>query len=164
MLQLHLLLYCLYPAKKMGWIQTRLKKIQYRWENSSGSTATDYLDGRAVIWTVRAAIPGTYREFGSDGFFTDVYGSGSARFQYKVDGDKILYLAAGSSPATTPHYTDTAFIKYVDDHLLVLFHRKYFSSPAYSYVDEFIDSLKKWFLRLAEDRGWILRIWRLDWQ
>ena len=95
--------------QKDGMNSDAAKKIQYRWENSSGSTATDYLDGRAVIWTVRAAIPGTYREFGSDGFFTDVYGSGSARFQYKVDGDKILYLAAGSSPATTPHYTDTAF-------------------------------------------------------
>src|SRR4051812_15188293 len=119
------------------------KKIQYRWERISGSSATDYLDGRTVTWIVRPAITDTYLEFGSDGYFYDVHGVGSTKYQYKVDGDKILSLVAGSSRATTPQYTDTAFINHVDDHLLVLFHRKYFSSGSYKYMDEFIDSLKK---------------------
>lgn len=119
------------------------KKIQYQWELINGSSATDYLDGRTVTWTVKPALPGTYFEFSSDGYFYQVYSFGSIKYQYKVDGDKILYLIAGSSQATTPQYTDTNFIKHVDDHLLVLFHRKYFSSPAYNYVDEYIDSLKR---------------------
>lgn len=119
------------------------KKIQYRWERISSSSATDYLDGRAVIWTRRPGGPGTYVDFGSDGYFSNIYSFGSTKYQYKVDGDKILYLVAGPDRATTPKYTDTAFINYVDDHLLVLHYRKYFLSPAYNYVDKIIDSLKR---------------------
>ena len=130
-------------CRKDGINSDAAKKIQYRWERISGSSATDYLDGRTVTWTVRPATPGTYLEFGSDGYFSNVYSSGSTKYEYKVDGDKILYLLAGPSRATTPQYTDTTFIKHVDHHLLVLFRRKYFISPAYKYVDEFIDSLKR---------------------
>jgi hypothetical protein len=130
-------------CRKDGLNSATAQKIQYRWERISGSSATDYLDGRNVTWTVRTAVPGTYLEFGSDGYFSDIYGASSTKYQYAVDADKILYLYAGSSRATTPQYTDTDFVSHVDDHLLVLFHRKYFLSPAYNYVDEFIDSLKK---------------------
>ena len=132
-------------CKKNGLNSDAAKKIQYRWERISGSSATDYQDGRTVSWTVRPAIPGTYLEFSNDGYFYDVYSSGSTtKYQYKVDGNKILYLfAGGSSQATTPQYTDTTFINHVDDHLLVLFHRKYFLSGAYSHINLFIDSLKK---------------------
>lgn len=130
-------------CRKDGMNSDAAKKIQYRWEHFSGSSATDYLNGRTVTWTVRPAIPGTYLEFSSDGYFYDVYTVGSTKYQYKVDGDKILYFLAGSSRATTPQYTDTAFINYVDDHLLILYHRKYFLSPGYNYMDEVIDSLKR---------------------
>lgn len=130
-------------CRKDGMNSDAAKKIQYRWERTSRSSATDYLDGRTVTWTVRPAMPGAYLEFSSDGYFSDIYSVGSTKYQYKVDGDKILFLLAGSSRATTPQYTDTAFINHVDDHLLVLFHRKYFLSPAYNYIDEFIDSLKR---------------------
>jgi len=130
-------------CRKDGMNSNAAKKIQYRWERISGSSATDYLNGRAVIWRVRPAIPGTYLEFSSHGYFSDIYSVGSTKYRYKVNGDKILYLLAGTSRATTPQYTDTAFVKYVDDHLLVLFGRKYFLSPAYNYIDQYIDSLKR---------------------
>lgn len=126
-------------CRKDGMNSAMAKKIQYRWERTSSSFATDYLDGRAVTWTVRQTSPGIYLEFGNDGYYT----SGSTKYDYKVDGDKILSLLAAPTRATTPQYTDTAFIRYVDDHLLVLFHRKYFLSPAYNYMDEYIDSLKR---------------------
>ena len=131
-------------CRKDGLNSDEAKKIQYKWERISLSSATDYLDGRTVTWTVKPAAAGTYLDFGSDGYYYDVYANGgSTKYQYAVDGNKILSLLAGSSRATTPHYTDTAFINYVDDHLLVLFHRNYFSSGSYSYLDESIDSLKK---------------------
>ena len=130
-------------CRKDGLNSDTAKKIQHRWESISGSSATDYLDGRTVTWTVRTGIPGTYREYSSDGYFSDYYNPGSTKFQYKVDGNNILFLGAGSSRATTPQYTDTTFINYVDDHLLILSHRKYFLSPAYNYINEYIDSLKR---------------------
>lgn len=133
-------------CKKDGLNSDTAKKIQYRWERISGSSATDYLDGRTITWTIWPASSNTYLEFNSDGYFYDVYSSGSnTRYRYKVDGNKILYLvaAAGSSHATTPQYTDTSIINYVDDHLLVLSRKKYFVSGAYSYINLHIDSLKK---------------------
>jgi hypothetical protein len=132
----------LVSCKKDGLNSDEAKKIQYKWERISTSSATDYLDGRTVTWTVKPAA-GTYLEFDGDGYYYDIYTFGSTKYQYAVDGNKILSLQAATSRATTPHYTDTAFINYVDDHLLVLFHRKYFSSGAYSYLNESIDSLKK---------------------
>lgn len=130
-------------CRKDGMHSAEAKKIQYRWERISSGSSTDYLDGRPVTWTVRRSLPGIYLEFKSDGYFYDNYNPGSTKYQYKVDGDRILYLYAGSSRATTPQYTDTSFIKHVDDHLLVLYSRKYFLSPAYNYMNEYIDSLKR---------------------
>ncbi len=119
------------------------KKIQYKWERISSSSTTDYLDGRGLSWTYRPAQPGNYMQFDTDGYFYTIYGSSSSRFDYKVDGDKILYLRAAPSRATTPQYTDTVSIKEVNDHLLVLFKRVYYISGAYSQVDEYLDSLKR---------------------
>lgn len=131
-------------CRKDGMNSAEAKRIQYHWDRVSSSSATDYQNGRTVTWITSPSYPGSYLEFGSDGYFYDYYGfGGSTKYRYKVDGNKILYLAAGSSPATTPQYSDTTFINYVDDHLLVLLHRKYFSSGTYHYMDEVIDSLKK---------------------
>lgn len=131
-------------CRKDGLHSDEAKKIEYKWDYYSHSSATDYLDGRAVTWTTKPAAPGTYLDFGSDGYYYDVYANGgSTKYQYAVDGNKILSLVASATGATTPHYTDTAVINYVDDHLLVLYHRNIFSSGAYSYMDESIDSLKK---------------------
>lgn len=130
-------------CKKNGMNSDMAKKIQYRWENISSSFTTDYFDGRALIWTVRQASPGTYTQFDNDAYMYKIYPNFTLKYDYKVDGERILYLAAAASRPTTPKYTDTSFIKYVDDNLLVLFSRKYFSSGSYSYMDENIDSLKK---------------------
>ena len=138
-----LLAVSLSSCRKDGMNSAMAKKIQYRWEQISFSSTTDYLDGRAIYWTNTPAQPGHYIEFHNDGYFYDIFGSNSAKFEYKVDGDKILSLRAGSSRYTTPQYTDTAFIKQVDDHLLVLFRRSYFLSPPYSYMNESLDSLKR---------------------
>ncbi len=129
-------------CKKDGLNSPMAKKIQYRWERVSQSSATDYLDGRALIWTVTPAVSGSYLEFHDDGYYYSGNNSSSTKFEYKVDGEKILSLLAGPS-RTTPQYTDTSFIDHVDDHLLVLSRRKYFSSGAYGYVYQYIDSLKK---------------------
>lgn len=130
-------------CKKNGMNSPMAKKIQYRWENVSLTYTTDYLDGRNVVWTTKAYAPGTYTQFDNDAYFYKIDPTRTAKFDYKVDGDKILYLGAAPSRPTTPQYTDTAFIKYVDDHLLVLFSRSYFLSPAYNYVNEGIDSLRR---------------------
>ncbi len=131
-------------CKKDGLNSDTAKKIQYRWERVSSSNATDYLDGRAITWSVKPTPPGNYREFNSDGYYYDVYSSFTIRYQYKVTKNKILYLLAGSSSqATTPQYTDTTAIDYVDDHLLVLSKRKYFVSGSYSHLSLSVDSLKK---------------------
>lgn len=130
-------------CKKKGINSPNGKKIQYRWENISSSNATDYLDGRPLIWTVSQASPGIYTQFDNDAYMYLTYPAFTLKYFYKVDGDKILYLVAAGSRPTTPQYTDTSFIRYVDDHLLVLYSRKYFSSGAYAYINEKIDSLKK---------------------
>lgn len=132
-------------CRKDGLNSATAKKIQYRWERISASSATDYLDGRAVTWTVRPAIPGNYLEYNSDGYFSAIYIGGIVtKFQYKVDGNKILSLLAGGvSQATTPLYTDTTLITYVDDHLLVLSQTKHYGSGAYRAKSLYIDSLKK---------------------
>lgn len=130
-------------CKKTGMNSATAKKIQYRWQNISSSSTTDYLDGRALIWTVRQASPGTYTQFDKDAYMYMINPSFTGKYDYKVVGDKILYLVAAPSRPTTPQYTDTSFIKYVDDNFLVLFSRKYFSSGAYAYINERIDSLKK---------------------
>lgn len=133
----------LMACKKNGMNPATAKKIQYRWENISSSSSTDYLDGRPLTWTVRQASPGNYTQFDNDAYMYRIYPTFTLKYDYKVDGDKILYLLAASSRPTTPQYTDTSFIKYVDDNLLVLSKKKYFSSGAYAYIDETIDSLKK---------------------
>jgi hypothetical protein len=130
-------------CKKNGLNSASAKKIQYRWQNISSSSATDYLDGRPLIWTVRQASPGIYTQFDNDGYMYRTTPSFTEKYVYKVDGDKILYLGVTGSRPTTPKYTDTSFIKYVDNSLLVLSSRKYFSSGAYAYLDQRIDSLKK---------------------
>jgi hypothetical protein len=130
-------------CKKNGINSAMAKKIQYRWESISSSSSTDYLDGRPLIWTVRQASPGYYTQFDNDAYMYRTFPGFTLKYDYKVDGDKILYLLAASSRPTTPQYTDTSFIKYVDDNLLVLSKKKYFSSGAYAYIDETIDSLKK---------------------
>ncbi len=133
----------LLSCKKDGLNSAMAKKIQYRWEWISSSSTTDYLDGRPNFWTYRQSAPGSYTQFDSDGYSYFISGSNSSKSQYKVDGDKILSLRAAPTRPTTPQYTDTAFINHVDDHLLVLWRRKYFISGAYSYVDRSIDSLKR---------------------
>jgi hypothetical protein len=142
-LLLALLAASLVSCSKKGLDSPMAKKIQFRWERTSSSSTTDYLDGRPVYWINRQAPPGYYLEFQDNGYFYTINGSSSTKYDYKVDGDKILSLLAAPSRATTPQYTDTAFIKQVDEHLLVLFRRKYFISGAYSYLDMSIDSLKK---------------------
>jgi hypothetical protein len=119
------------------------RKIQYRWERISSSSKTDYFNSYVTTWTVKPATPGLYTEFSGDGFFYQISGSSSSRFQYKVDGDKILSVHNEGTRFTTPQYTDTSFIKQVDDHLLILYKRAYFLSPGYSYLNEYLDSLKK---------------------
>jgi hypothetical protein len=130
-------------CKKNGMNSAMAKKIQYRWERISLSFTTDYLDGRPLIWRVSQAFPGTYTQFDNDAYMYQTFPGYTAKYDYKVDGDKILYLVAAPTRPTTPQYTDTSFIRYVDDNLLVLYNRKYFSSGAYAYLDERIDSLKK---------------------
>jgi hypothetical protein len=138
-----LLAVSLLSCKKDGLNSATAKKIQYKWERISVSTTTDYLDGRAVTWTNHPAQPGYYVEFNSDGYFYTTYGANSTKYQYKVDGDKILSLMAGISRFTTPQYTDTAVVRQADDHLLVLYRRSYYISGAYAYLNESIDSLKR---------------------
>ena len=138
-----LLVASLLSCRKDGLNSAMAKKIQYRWERISTSSMTDYLDGRAIYWTVAPSLPGNYLQFDNDGYFYANYGSYSVKYDYKVDGDKILSLVAAPSRATTPQYTDTAIIQQVDDHLLILSRRKYFLSGAYSYINEYIDSLKR---------------------
>ena len=133
----------LLSCKKDGMNSAIAKNIQYRWERTSSSSTTDYLDGRAVYWTTSQVPPGNFLQFDNDSYFYRISGSSSDKYQYKVDGEKILYLNAGNDRFTTPQYTDTAFITYVDDHLLVLFNRRYYISGAYSYLKQSIDSLKK---------------------
>ena len=130
-------------CKKNGINSAMAKKIQYRWENISSSFTTDYLDGRPLIWTVHKALSGTFTQFDNDAYMYKISPNFTLKYDYKVDGDKILYLIAAPTRPTTPQYTDTSFIRYVDDNLLVLFSSKYFSSGAYAYIDEKIDSLKK---------------------
>ena len=133
----------LLSCRKNGLDSPTAKKIQYRWERISSSSVTDYLDGRAIYWTTTPIPPGYYIEFNNNGYFYDISSSSSTKYEYKVDGDKILSLLAGLDRFTTPQYTDTAFIKQADDHLLVLFRRKYFISGAYSQMNEYLDSLKR---------------------
>jgi len=131
-------------CKKTGMNSEEAKKIQFHWSVISHSKTTDYLDGRAISWTVIPALQGAYMQFDHDAYFYTYDGfSIHSKFDYKVEGDKIMYLGAAASRATTPQYTDTFRIQHVDDTLLVLTSQKYFSSGAYSYVDRFIDSLKK---------------------
>ena len=130
-------------CRKDGMHSKAAQKIQYRWERISSSNKIDYFTSYVTTWTVNPASPGFYTEFGNDGFFYQTYGSNSLRYQYKVDGDKILYVHNEGTRFTTPHYTDTNFIKEVNDHLLILYTRKYFLSPGYSYLNEYLDSLKK---------------------
>jgi len=138
-LLISLLAVSLLSCRKDGLNSPIAKKIQYRWERISRSSATDYLDGRAVYWTVTPSPPGYYVEFQNDGYFYD----NTTKYDYKVDGDKILSLLAAQSRPTTPQYTDTTFIKQVDDHLLVLFRRNYYISGSYSQLDQYLDSLKR---------------------
>lgn len=129
-------------CKKDGMNSEMAKKIQYRWERISTSSATDYLNGRPLIWS-RQAASGTYTQWDNDAYMYQIYPTVTFKYDYKVDGNKILYLRAAATRPTTPQYTDTSFIKYVDDHLLVVFNRRYFSSGAYAYSDVSIDSLIK---------------------
>jgi hypothetical protein len=133
----------LLSCKKDGLNSALAKKIQFRWERISSSSTTDYLDGRPLYWTVSQAPAGYYLQFDNDGYFYDAWVTNTSKYEYKVDGDRILSLGAAPTRPTTPQYTDTAFINYVDDHLLVLWRRKYFISGAYSYLDRSIDSLKR---------------------
>jgi hypothetical protein len=131
-------------CKKDGMNSAMAKKIQYRWEYISSSTTTDYLDGSTLVWTVSRGTPGIYTRFDDNAIMYQELPSFTIKYYYKVDGEKILFLAAGSSSRpTTPQYTDTSFIRYVDDNLLVLSSRKYFSSGAYAYIKQKIDSLKR---------------------
>jgi hypothetical protein len=138
-----LLIMSFLACKKDGLNSPLAKKIQYRWESSSSAYTTDYLDGRPLIWTVRQSSPGYYTQFDNDGSMYNIFPSFTSKYYYKVDNDKILSLVAAPTRPTTPQYTDTSFIRYVNDTLLVLYKRKYFSSGAYAYIDESIDSLKK---------------------
>ncbi len=143
LLSLMLLTVSFLSCRKDGMHSTTAKKIQYRWERISSSSMTNYLDTYVTPWTVNPTPPGLYTEFVDDGFFYQISGSSTMRFQYKVDGDKILSVHNEGTRFTTPQYTDTNFIKQVDDHLLILYKRYYFLSPGYSYINEYIDSLKK---------------------
>jgi len=133
----------LLSCKKDGLNSPMAKKIQYKWERTSRSSSTDYLDGRAVTWSTTPAQPGNFLQFDNDGYFYANYGSFTSKYQYKVDGEKILSLAAASSRPTTPQYTDTTYIKQADDHLLVLYSRSYYISGAYSQLNQYLDSLKR---------------------
>lgn len=131
-------------CKKNGMNSAMAKKIQYRWETISFSVATDYLDGRSLVWTTQQVSPGNnYTQFDNDAVMYQTSLSYTAKYYYKVDDDKILYLVAASTRPTTPQYTDTSFIRYVDDNLLVLYSRRFFSSGSYGYINQRIDSLKK---------------------
>ena len=133
----------LIACKKDGLNSANAKQIQYRWERFSTATQTNYFDGRALYWTVNPTPPGNYTEFNSDGYFYTGTASYTTKYQYKVDGDKILSLLAPPSRPTTPQYTDTAIIRKVDDHLLVLYRRYYYISGAYIQLNETLDSLKR---------------------
>jgi len=143
LLLLTLLTVSFLSCRKDGMNSKSAKKIQYRWERISSSSMTNYVDSYVTPWLVKQAPPGVYIEFSDDGYFYQTFGSTTARYQYKVDGDKILSVYNEGTRFTTPQYTDTNFIKHVDDHLLVLTKRQYFLSPGYSYINEYLDSLKK---------------------
>ncbi len=130
-------------CKKDGLNTAIAKKIQHKWQLTSSTYTTDYLDSRPLIWTVRQASPGNYTQFDNNGDLYQTYTGSTIKYYYKVDGDKILSLPAAPTRPTTPQYTDTSLISYVDDTLLVLNKRKYFSSGAYAYIDKRFDSLKK---------------------
>lgn len=134
-----LLTILLFSCRKDGMNSPMAKKIQYRWELSSRTSRLDYLDGRDASWNTITMPPGSFLEYHDDGY----YYSGSTKYQYKVTGETILSLRAGIDRFTTPQYTDTAQIRYVDDHLLVLYKRSYYISGAYAQLNEYIDSLKK---------------------
>jgi len=143
LLLLTLLTVSFLSCRKDGMHSKTAKKIQYRWERISNSSMTNYLDSYITPWTVKPAPPGLYIEFADNGYMYYISGSSTDKFQYKVDGDKILSVRNEGTRFTTPQYTDTAFIKQVDDHLLILQRRYYFLSTGYSYISESIDSLKK---------------------
>lgn len=133
----------LLSCRKDGMNSAIAKNIQYRWERASVTSTIDYLDGRDVIWTTSQVSPGNFLQYDNDAYFYSINASYTTKYQYKVDGEKILYLMAGNDRFTTPQYTDTAFIKHVDDHLLVLYNRRYYISGAYAYLKQSIDSLKR---------------------
>lgn len=91
------------------------------------------------IWTTIPAQPGSFMDIKEDGYFFDY----ASKFQYKVEGDKIMYLLAGVDRFTTPQYKDTLVIKEVNDNLLVLYRQYYYVSGAYQHLEKRLDSLKK---------------------
>ena len=126
-------------CRKDGMRSPFAQKIQYRWERISTSTVTDYLDGRSVSSSTTAAEPGSYMEFRDDGYFFNY----QLKYQYKVEGDRIMYVLAGSDRFTTPQYKDTLGIQEVNEHLLVLNRQYYFVAGSYRYLKKTVDSLKK---------------------
>jgi hypothetical protein len=130
----------IFSCKKDGLNSPTAKKIQYKWERTSVSLATDYRNGLPVTWGTQQIAPGTsFLEIKSDGYMY----ANSTKYQYKVDGDKLLSVLAGNERFTTPQYTDTAIVKEVSDHLLVLSSRTIYVSGAYSYEKLYLDSLKR---------------------
>lgn len=130
---------CLVSCRKDGMHSAMAKRIQHKWQRISSSSRIVYSDIPATPWVVIPGQPDSYLDFHDNGYFY----SNTTKFQYKVDGDKILSILAGVDRFTTPQYTDTIFIKEVNDHLLVLSNPSYYGSTGYSYVTERLDSLKR---------------------
>lgn len=134
----------LLSCKKSGLNSATAKKIQFRWSYVNTSSTADYLDGMPLIWTVRQAPAGNFIEFDNDGNMSYIYPTLVTKRYYEVNGDKILHLYAGGTRPTTPQYTDTFFVRHVDDNLLVLFRREYVKNGGVLLaISQTIDSLKK---------------------
>ena len=115
------------------------RKLHYRWERTSSSSIVDYLDERAISWTTVPVQPGNYVEFLDNGYYYD----NNVKYEYKVEGDRIMRVMAGNDRYTTPQFKDTIVVREVNDHLLVLYKQYYFVAGAYRHLNKFIDSLKK---------------------
>jgi hypothetical protein len=115
--------------------------LLHQWLLKSVSERFSITGSYQGTWETKQASAVNYREFKSDGTWTNTLPGFSTTEPYQLLDDSILVLM---HPATTTRLDlppDTAYIRQISDSLFVWYSRRSFTSPNYASLSERIDTL-----------------------